>query len=432
MNINRDFYLQKLIDRKHNSLIKVITGIRRCGKSYLLNTIFYNYLKDKGVKEDHIIKFAFDSAQDLSLIGEDLIEINEKNNKVNPQKFIEYIQTKIKDNEMYYLLLDEVQNLGGFETVLNGYLRKNNIDIYVTGSNAKFLSKDVITEFAGRGDEIKMLPLSFAEFMSTFKGEKAEGLQEYMTYGGLPLVVSFKTPEQKISYLKNLFEETYINDIKTRYNLRRNTVEIDELLNILSSSIGSLTNPTKLTKTFKTVKNKTITRNTIEKYIEYIKDSFLIDEAKQFDIKGKKYINSPQKYYFTDLGLRNAKINFRQLEETHSMENVIFNELKLRGYNVDVGIIEQRVKDKNGKSIRQRLEIDFIANKGHTRYYIQSAFALPTIEKEQQEQRSLLKVKDSFKKIIVVGGFTPQHYNDDGVLIINIYDFLLNSNSLNI
>ena len=225
---------------------------------------------------------------------------------------------------------------------------------------------------------------------------------------------------------------TYINDIKTRYNLRRNTVEIDELLNILSSSIGSLTNPTKLAKTFKTVKNKTITRNTIEKYIEYIKDSFLIDEAKQFDIKGKNYINSPQKYYFTDLGLRNAKINFRQLEETHSMENVIFNELKLRGYNVDVGIIEQRVKDKNGKSIRQRLEIDFIANKCHTRYYIQSAFALPTIEKEQQEQRSLLKVKDSFKKIIVVGGFTPQHYNDDGVLIINIYDFLLNSNSLNI
>ena len=432
MNINRDFYLQQLIDRKHNSLIKVITGIRRCGKSYLLNTIFCNHLKGEGVREDHIIRFAFDSAQDLSLIGEDLIEINEKGKKVNPQKFIDYIQQKIKDNGMYYLLLDEVQNLGAFETVLNGYLKFNNIDVYVTGSNAKLLSKDVITEFAGRGDEIKMLPLSFAEFMSTYNGEKGEGLQEYMTYGGLPLVVSFKTQEQKISYLKNLFEETYINDIKTRYNLRRNTAEIDELLNILSSSIGSLTNPTKLTKTFKTVKNKAITRNTIEKYIEYIKDSFLIDEAKQFDIKGKKYINSPQKYYFTDLGLRNAKINFRQLEETHSMENVIFNELKLRGYNVDVGVIEQRIKDKNGKSIRQRLEIDFIANKGHTRYYIQSAFALSTIEKEQQEQRPLMKINDSFKKIIVVGGFTPQHYNDDGVLIINIYDFLLNSESLNI
>lgn len=432
MDIKRDYYLKELINRKHNGLIKVITGMRRCGKSYLLNSIFYKHLKECGIKDDHIIKFAFDSAEDLNLIGEDLLSLTKDNKKVDPKKFIDYINSKIKDSNMYYLLLDEVQNLGGFESVLNGYLRKNNIDVYVTGSNAKFLSKDIITEFAGRGDEIKMLPLSFAEFMSVYSGEKAEGLQEYMSYGGLPFVVLLPTYEQKMTYLKNLFEETYITDIKRRYNLRKNNAEIDELLNILSSSIGSLTNAAKLSNTFKSVKGKIITRNTIEKYIEYIKDSFLIDEAKQYDVKGKKYINSPQKFYFTDLGLRNAKINFRQLEETHSMENIIFNELKLRGFNVDVGIVEQRIKDKNGKGIRQRLEIDFVANKGYNRYYIQSALAMPTLEKEQQEQRSLIKVNDSFKKIIVTGGFTPQHYNEEGILIINIYDFLLNPNSLNI
>ncbi len=432
MDIKRDSYLQKLIDRKHNTLIKIITGMRRCGKSYLLNTIFYNHLIKSGVKDDHIIRFAFDSADDLNKINEDLLSLSENNQKVDPKKFIEYINSQIKDSEMYYLLLDEVQNLGAFETVLNSYLRKSNIDVYVTGSNAKFLSKDIITEFAGRGDEINMLPLSFAEFMTVFEGEKAEGLQEYMTYGGLPFVVLLKTQEQKIAYLKNLFEETYITDIKNRYKINKNSTEIDELLDILSSSIGSLTNATKLSNTFKSVKNKTITRYTIEKYIEYIKDSFLIDEAKQYDIKGKKYINSPQKYYFTDLGLRNAKINFRQLEETHSMENIIFNELKLRGFNVDVGIVEQRIKDKTDKAVRKRLEIDFVANKGYNRYYIQSALALPTLEKEQQEARSLMKTNDSFKKIIVVGGFTPQHYNEDGILIINIYDFLLNPNSLNI
>ncbi len=430
--INRDYYLNALINRKHNTFIKVVSGMRRCGKSYLLNTIFYQHLLDCGVAPDHIIKFAFDSADDLSLIGEDLIAITENNSKVDPKKFIDYIKTQIKDDKMYYLLLDEVQNLGAFETVLNGYLRKPNLDIYVTGSNAKFLSKDIITEFAGRGDEIKMLPLSFAEFMTTFKGEKAEGLQVYMTYGGLPQTVLFQTDEQKIEYLKTLFEETYIRDIKKRYNLRKNNIELDELLNILSSSIGSLTNPSKLSNTFKSLKNITITRNTIEKYINYIKDSFIIDEARQYDIKGKKYINSPQKYYFTDLGLRNAKINFRQLEETHSMENVIFNELKLRGFNVDVGVVEQRVKDENGKVTRTRLEIDFVANKGFNRYYIQSALAMPTLEKEQQEQRSLIKINDSFKKLIITGGFTQQHYNNEGVLIMNIYDFLLNPNSLSI
>lgn len=430
--IKRDYYLQELINRKHNSLIKVITGMRRCGKSYLLNIIFYDHLIKSGVSSDHIIRFAFDSADDLNKIGEDLLSISENNKKVDPKKFIEYINKQLKDSEVYYLLLDEVQNLGGFESVLNGYLRKSNLDIYVTGSNAKFLSKDVITEFAGRGDEINMLPLSFAEFMTNFTREKSEGLQEYMTFGGLPFVTLLSTPEQKIAYLKNLFEETYLTDIKKRYKLRKNNAEIDELLNILSSSIGSFTNPTKLSNTFQSLKNKSITRNTIEKYIEYIKDSFLIDEARQYDIKGKKYINSPRKYYFSDLGLRNARINFRQLEESHSMENIIFNELKLRGFNVDIGIVEQRIKDNKGNEQRKKLEIDFVANKGYNRYYIQSALAMPTLKKEQQEQRSLIKINDSFKKIIITGGFTPQHYNDNGILIINIYDFLLNPNSLNL
>ena len=430
--IKRDYYLQELINRKHNSLIKVITGMRRCGKSYLLNIIFYDHLIKSGVSSDHIIRFAFDSADDLNKIGEDLLSISENNKKVDPKKFIEYINKQLKDSEVYYLLLDEVQNLGGFESVLNGYLRKSNLDIYVTGSNAKFLSKDVITEFAGRGDEINMLPLSFAEFMTNFTREKSEGLQEYMTFGGLPFVTLLSTPEQKIAYLKNLFEETYLTDIKKRYKLRKNNAEIDELLNILSSSIGSFTNPTKLSNTFQSLKNKSITRNTIEKYIEYIKDSFLIDEARQYDIKGKKYINSPRKYYFSDLGLRNARINFRQLEESHSMENIIFNELKLRGFNVDIGIVEQRTKDNKGNEQRKKLEIDFVANKGYNRYYIQSALAMPTLKKEQQEQRSLIKINDSFKKIIITGGFTPQHYNDNGILIINIYDFLLNPNSLNL
>ena len=430
--IKRDYYLQELINRKHNSLIKVITGMRRCGKSYLLNIIFYDHLIKSGVSSDHIIRFAFDSADDLNKIGEDLLSISENNKKVDPKKFIEYINKQLKDSEVYYLLLDEVQNLGGFESVLNGYLRKSNLDIYVTGSNAKFLSKDVITEFAGRGDEINMLPLSFAEFMTNFTREKSEGLQEYMTYGGLPFVTLLSTPEQKFAYLKNLFEETYLTDIKKRYKLRKNNAEIDELLNILSSSIGSFTNPTKLSNTFQSLKNKSITRNTIEKYIEYIKDSFLIDETRQYDIKGKKYINSPRKYYFSDLGLRNARINFRQLEESHSMENIIFNELKLRGFNVDIGIVEQRIKDNKGNEQRKKLEIDFVANKGDNRYYIQSAIAMPTLKKEQQEQRSLIKINDSFKKIIITGGFTPQHYNDNGILIINIYDFLLNPNSLNL
>ena len=431
MNIKREQYLNELIVRKHNTLIKIITGIRRCGKSYLLNTIFYDHLIKSGIKEEHIIKFAFDSANDLSLINEDLIELSLNNRKVDPKKFINYINRQIKDNQMYYLLLDEIQNLGAFESVLNGYLRQNNIDIYVTGSNAKFLSKDIITEFAGRGDEINMLPLSFCEFMSTYEGKKEQAFQEYITYGGLPFVCLFKNNEQKINYLKRLFEETYLTDIKKRYNIKNNSEELDELLNILSSSIGSLTNPTKLSNTFKSVKNKSISKTTIAKYIEYIKDSFLIDEVRQYDIKGKKYINSPKKYYFSDLGLRNARINFRQLEQTHSMENIIFNELKLRGFNVDIGIINQRAKDKNNQNIRQRLEVNFIANKGSNKIYIQSAFSIPSLEKEQQEQRPLIKINDSFKKVIITSGFISKHYNEQGILIMNIYDFLLDPNSLN-
>ncbi|MDY2887268.1 MAG: ATP-binding protein [Malacoplasma sp.] len=431
MNIKREQYLNELIVRKHNTLIKIITGIRRCGKSYLLNTIFYDYLIKSGIKQDHIIKFAFDSANDLSLINEDLIELSLNNRKVDPKKFINYINRQIKDNQMYYLLLDEIQNLGAFESVLNGYLRQNNIDIYVTGSNAKFLSKDIITEFAGRGDEINMLPLSFSEFMSTYEGNKEQAFQEYITYGGLPFVCLLKTNERKINYLKRLFEETYLTDIKKRYNIKNNSEELDELLNILSSSIGSLTNPTKLSNTFKSVKNKSISKTTIAKYIEYIKDSFLIDEVRQYDIKGKKYINSPKKYYFSDLGLRNARINFRQLEQTHSMENIIFNELKLRGFNVDIGIINQRAKDKNDQNIRQILEVNFVANKGSNKIYIQSAFSIPNLEKEQQEQRPLIKINDSFKKVIITSGFVSKHYNEQGILIMNIYDFLLDPNSLN-
>ena len=431
MNIKREQYLNELIVRKHNTLIKIITGIRRCGKSYFLNTIFYVHLIKSGIKQDHIIKFAFDSANDLSLINEDLIELSLNNRKVVPKKFINYINRQIKDNQMYYLLLDEIQNLGAFESVLNGYLRQNNIDIYITGSNAKFLSKDIITEFSGRGDEINMLPLSFSEFMSTYEGNKEQAFQEYITYGGLPFVCLFKTDEQKINYLKRLFLETYLTDIKKRYNIKNNSEELDELLNILSSSIGSLTNPTKLSNTFKSVKNKSISKTTIAKYIEYIKDSFLIDEVRQYDIKGKKYINSNKKYYFSDLGLRNARINFRQLEQTHSMENIIFNELKLRGFNVDIGIINQRVKNKNNQNIRQRLEVNFVANKGSNKIYIQSAFSIPNLEKEQQEQRPLIKINDSFKKVIITSGFVSKHYNEQGILIMNIYDFLLDPNSLN-
>ena len=424
MGIRRDFYLDKLIKRKGNGLIKVITGIRRCGKSYLLNTIFYQHLLDSGVRTDHIIRFAFDSADDLQLIGESPLQIEKEKRGVDPEKFMHYLSAKLVDDEQYYLLLDEVQLMDCFEAVLNGYLRKSNLDVFVTGSNAKFLSKDIITEFAGRGDEVHMYPLSFAEFMSVYDRDKYTGLAEYMLYGGIPLVVLRDNAQEKASALKNLFSEIYLRDIFKRYRIR-NVGEIDELLNILSFAIGSLTNPEKLKNTFKSIKKSKITANTINKYIGYFEDSFLIQSAQRYDIRGKAYIETPKKYYFTDLGLRNARINFRQFEQTHSMENVIYNELCMRGYNVDVGVVQIAEKNSDGKVARKQLEVDFVCNLGSSRLYIQSAYSMPDEEKQKQEIRPFKNIDDSFKKIIVTKDIVLPYYDENGVLIVSIYDFLL-------
>ena len=417
MEIRRDIYLNKLISKKHNGLIKVVTGMRRCGKSYLLFNLFKEYLVNEGVNENHIIEIAFDSFE------------NRKYR--DPEVLFPYLMEKIADNEMYYVLLDEVQMLDDFESVLNSLGRKKNVDVYVTGSNAKFLSKDIITEFRGRGDEVHMYPLTYSEFMSVYDGDKQEGWRDYVLFGGIPLVLGFETADQKSDFLKSLFEETYISDITGRNNIR-NKAELEELLNILSSAIGSLTNPSKLSATFKSVKNKTISKETIIKYIDYLKDSFLIDSAIRYDIKGKKYINTPSKYYFTDLGLRNARLNFRQVEETHAMENIIFNELKVRGYNVDVGVVVMNEVDKNGKKIRKQLEVDFVCNKGSKRFYIQSAYALPDKEKMEQEQRSLVNIGDGFKKIIITKDAVAPLYNEEGILVMSVYDFLLNPDSMEI
>ena len=417
MEIRRDIYLNKLISKKHNGLIKVVTGMRRCGKSYLLFNLFKEYLVNEGVNENHIIEIAFDSFE------------NRKYR--DPEVLFPYLMEKIADKEMYYVLLDEVQMLDDFESVLNSLGRKKNVDVYVTGSNAKFLSKDIITEFRGRGDEVHMYPLTYSEFMSVYDGDKQEGWRDYVLFGGIPLVLGFETADQKSDFLKSLFEETYISDITGRNNIR-NKAELEELLNILSSAIGSLTNPSKLSATFKSVKNKTISKDTIIKYIDYLKDSFLIDSAIRYDIKGKKYINTPSKYYFTDLGLRNARLNFRLVEETHAMENIIFNELKVRGYNVDVGVVVMNEVDKNGKKIRKQLEVDFVCNKGSKRFYIQSAYALPDKEKMEQEQRSLVNTGDGFKKIIITKDAVAPLYNEEGILVISVYDFLLNLDSMEI
>ena len=417
MEIKRDRYLNLLISKKHNGLIKVITGMRRCGKSYLLFTLFKDYLLSEGIEESHIIEIAFDAYENKQYRDPDVL--------------YPYLKEQIKDDGMYYVLLDEVQLLGEFEAILNSLTRMKNVDVYVTGSNARFLSKDVITEFRGRGDEVHMYPLSFAEFMSVYPGTKQDGWNEYMLYGGLPLLLSFTTPDQKIAFLKSLFEETYISDIVGRHNIR-NKAELEELLNILSSAIGSLTNPEKLAATFRSVKNKKISSNTIKKYIDYLCDSFLIDSAVRYDVKGKKYIDTPVKYYFTDMGLRNARLNFRQLEETHSMENIIFNELKIRGFNVDVGVIMQYETNEKGNSVRKQLEIDFVCNKGSKRYYIQSAYAIPDQAKMEQEQRSLMLTGDFFKRIIITKDTPAPYYNENGVLIMSVYDFLLNENSLDI
>lgn len=424
MIVRRDFYLTKLIKRKNNGLIKIITGIRRCGKSYLLNNLFYHHLLETGVNTDHIIRFAFDSADDLYLIGESLIQIEKEKRGVDPEKFMKYIHSKVIDKGMYYLILDEIQMLDCFESVLNGYLRKDNMDIFVTGSNAKFLSKDIASEFAGRGDEVHMYPLSFAEFMTVYNGDKYNGLSEYMLYGGIPQIVLRDGANDKVAALQNLFNEIYIRDITKRNNVK-NMEELEELLNIISSTIGSLTNPEKLMNTFKTLKKSKITSATIKKYLDYFEDSFLIESAQRYDIKGKAYIATPKKYYFCDLGLRNARINFRQFEQTHTMENVIYNELRMRGYSVDVGVIPIVERNKDGKIIRKQIEVDFVCNLGSSRYYIQSAYSLPDEEKRSQEIRPFRKIDDSFKKIIITKDIVEPYYDDYGILTINIYDFLL-------
>lgn len=417
MEFGREHYLKKLIMKKHNGLIKVVTGIRRCGKSYLLFSLFKNYLLENGNDEKHIIEIAFDSFE------------NKKYR--NPDNLYPHIKKQIIDDKMYYILLDEVQLLDDFESVLNGLMRVKNVDVYVTGSNAKFLSKDIITEFRGRGDELHMHPLSFAEFMEGYDGNKYDGWNEYVLYGGLPPVVLLSTPEQKIEFLKNLFKETYINDIIGRHSIK-NKDEFEELIDILSSGIGSLTNPKKLTDTFKSKKQKKISVNTIKNYIDYLCDAFVVSKAVRYDIKGKKYIDTPHKYYFTDVGLRNARINFRQIEENHTMENIIFNELLSRDFNVDVGIVPFTQKNDEGKIVHKQLEVDFVCNKGSKRYYVQTAFSIPDNEKMKQESNSLLRIDDSFKKVIVVKDTPAPWYTEEGILVIGIYDFLLNVDSLDV
>lgn len=415
MDIKRDKYLNDLLNRMHNGMIKVVTGIRRCGKSYLLFNIFKNYLLEQGVPVSHIIT----------------IELDQRKNKKyrDPDTILEYIESLIEDDEQYYIMLDEVQMLQEFEEVLNSLLHIRNADIYVTGSNSKFLSKDVITEFRGRGDEIHIYPLTFKEFMEAYDGDMYRGWAEYVVYGGLPLTVTMKTEEQKINYLTNLFKETYLKDIIERHHIEK-TQELEDLVNILASAIGSLTNPPKIEATFKSAIQSTISLNTIRQYIEYLEDAFIINKANRYNVKGRKYIGTPLKYYFEDVGLRNARLGFRQVEETHLMENIIYNELRSRGYSVDVGVVEKRGKDENGKEYKNQLEIDFVANLGSKRYYIQSAFSMPTEEKRIQEKASLVNVNDSFKKIIIVKDVINVTRDEDGITTMSIYDFLLKENSL--
>ena len=412
LRINREIYLNQLVNKQNNGLVKIITGIRRCGKSFLLDPIFKEYLISEGVSENHIIKIDLDER---------------RNNKYqDPDVLDEYIRSLIVDEETYYLLLDEVQKVDDFESVLNGFLHIHNLDIYVTGSNSKFLSSDIITEFRGRGDEIRVFPLSFSEYYSVFKGEKDEAWDEYITYGGLPKIVSINGENEKAKYLKQLFEKTYLSDIVERNNIQRIDI-IDSILNILSSSIGSLTNPYKLLKTFQSNDVKDLSINTISSYLKYLQDSFLINKAERYDIKGKKYIQSPFKFYFSDIGLRNARLNFRQQEETHIMENVIYNELLIRGYNVDVGVVNIREGDA-----KKQIEVDFVCNQFNKKYYIQSALSLPTHEKTVQEERPLLNIQDNFKKIIIVKDSKKAWITEEGILVIGIFEFLLNKNSLDL
>ena len=415
MEIKRDQYLNALKNRMHNGMIKVITGIRRAGKSYILFNIFQNYLLSIGVNPSQIITIEFDRYE------------NRKYR--NPDFVLEYIHSCLRKEEQYYLLMDEVQLLPDFEEVLNSLLHYQNLDVYVTGSNSKFLSKDIITQFRGRGDEIHVWPLTFKEFMQVYDGDVYNGWAEYVVYGGLPLTVSMKTEEQKVQYLTNLFKETYLKDIIERYHIDK-VQEMDDLLNILASSIGSLTNPPRIEATFKSLIHSNISMNTIRQYIEYLEDAFIINKAYRYNVKGRKYIGTPLKYYFEDVGLRNVRLGFRQVEQTHLMENIIYNELKSRGYSVDVGVVEKREVDSNGKEKKKQLEIDFIANLGSKRYYIQSAYSMPTEEKRKQEKASLISVKDSFKKIILVKDVVKISRDEDGIMMMNIYDFLLNKDSL--
>ena len=415
MEIKRDLLLKKLIDSKHNGMIKVVTGVRRSGKSYLLFNLFCQHLKEEGIAADHIIK----------------VDLEDRRNKAlrDPDALLNYIDSRMTDQQMYYILLDEVQHVVDFEDVLNSYLKHENADVYVTGSNSKFLSKDVITEFRGRGDEIRVAPLSFREFISVFQGSREKALEEYMLYGGLPKVVTFPTVEKKVEYLKQLFQKTYLTDIKERYKIK-NDGDLEELIDIIASTIGGLTNPTKLENTFQTVKHSDISHTTIKSYLDILQDVFLVEKSVRYDIKGRKYIDTPSKYYFSDLGLRNARLNFRQYEETHLMENLIYNELRLRGMSVDVGVVVKHEKDANGVSVRKQYEVDFVCNQGSQRYYIQSALHLPSEEKREQEVRSLKGINDSFKKFVITDDLISRYQDDDGITYMNIYEFLLNEDNL--
>lgn len=407
--------MDELVSLRNNGMIKIITGMRRCGKSYLLFEIFTSYLESNGIAPDHIIK----------------VDLEDYRNRAmrNPDNLYAYVESRITDGDMYYILLDEVQMLDQFEDVLNGFLRIRNADIYVTGSNAKFLSKDIITEFRGRGFEVKMYPLSFSEYMSAYPGTVQAGLNEYMLYGGLPQILSYPTEEQKVRFLKALFDETYLKDIKERYEIRKDD-DLEELINIMASGIGALTNPNKLANTFQSEKKSPLSSDTVKNYIDYLCDSFLIEKSTRYDIKGKRYINSPYKYYFMDLGLRNARINFRQSEKSHLMENMVYNELRIRGFNVDVGVVPVVRRGEDGKQHRSSLEVDFVCNLGSRRYYIQSAYRMESDEKIRQERASLLRVDDSFKKIIVIGEESPITRDEAGITTISIYDFLLKENAL--
>ena len=409
MEIKRDFYLNKLIQHKKNGMVKIVTGVRRCGKSYMLFKLFRDHLLSVGVKADHIISIALDDFGNRKL--------------QNPDELYNYVKSKIVDNEDCYILLDEIQLVPEFESVINGFMHIPNADIYVTGSNSKFLSSDIITEFRGRGDEIRVYPLNFSEFYSVYGGDFDKAWIMYCNYGGMPLCLSMETIADKAKYLTNLFETTYLADIINRNNLRGN-VEINELTDVLASSIGSLTNPLKLSNTFASTKNVKLSANTIATYLDYLQDAFLVEKAIRYDIKGKKYINTPAKYYFVDLGLRNARLSFRQQEYTHIMENVIYNELRLRGYSVDVGVVEN-VEKENGVFVRKKLEVDFVVNLGNRRYYIQSAYNIPSEEKMKQEQASLLSINDAFRKIIIVNQPIMSGYNEQGILMLSLQDFLM-------